>query len=149
MIGPSSMPGANRFFCGRLHRRPFHVWLMDHLGMHQELYRVVGELQIRKRWVESRARGRSIYTCRKPMTHWKATIKPQGFKWVTMVHDRDFSAPDLQASENIKNRNTPYWRGRVIKPTRNTEGVQIPTEAWELGHKYEFTRWEELNNGSD
>lgn len=137
------MPGANRYFCGRVHRRPALIRFLDSLGYHKELYRVVGELQVRIRWVRAKKPGRSIYSCRKPMTHWKATIKPPGLRWVDSVHDRNFSPPGLDAAKNVENRRTPYWRARIEKPTREVQRIQIPTDAWEIGHKYEFTRWED------
>ena len=144
---PGSEEGGYRFFCGRVRkRRPFYAWLFDHLGLHQELYRVVGKMGIYRRWVESKAPGRSIYTCRKPRNHWKVTLKPQGLRWVTAVHDRNFTQAGVDEANRlgIKNRDTPYWRERIGRPTRTTERIQIPTEAWELGHRYEFTRWQEL-----
>ncbi len=139
----AAMPGANRYFCGRVHRRPLLIRLFDWWGWHQELYRVRGEMRVRRRWVVHYIPGRSIYTCRKPMMHWRAVLKPQGTRWVNMVHDRDFSQPGLDAAKGIKNVETPYWRSKIQKPTRETTRVEIPTESWELGHRYEFTRWQE------
>ena len=146
--------GANRFFCGRVHRRPLLIYLLDWLGYHKEYYRVMGETQVRIRWVSVRqpwprrpVRGRSIYTCRKPVNHWRATLKPQGLRWVNSIHDtRGADVPD-----NIRNRNTPYWKARALKVTRKQDMIQIPTDSWEIGHKYEYTRWQELlvDNGSN
>ena len=137
--------GVLRFFCGRIHRPPRRIRLMDFLGWHQELYYRRGEAVTRKRWVTAETPGRSIYTCRKRVDHWRVTVKPQGLRWVTMVHDRNFSAEGLAEANDrgIKNRKNPYWRKRIGKPTREITRVQIPTESWEIGHRYEFTRWEE------
>ncbi len=138
------MLGANRFFCGRVRRRPILIHILDLMGYHQELYRLKGEVRVRRRWVQSGVHGMSVYTCRKPMDHWRVTVKPQGQRWVRMVHDRDFSQPGMDAAKQVKNRKTPYWRSRIEEPTREETMVQIPTEAWEIGHHYEFTRWQEL-----
>ena len=133
------MAGANRFFCGRIHRPPLRVLLLDKLRWHQELYYLKGETVVRRRWVRSRGPGRSIYTCRKPMTHWKVTLKPAGLRWVTAIHD----TKGAEVPAHIQNRRSPYWAARAQKITRKQERIQIPTESWELGHRYEFTRWEE------
>jgi len=148
MIG-TPIPGGNRYFCGRRRRAPWWVRLVDALGWHQELYRVAGETVVRTRWVRSDRLGESIYTCRKRMDHWRVTIKPQGTRRVTLVHDRNFNEAGVKEAEakGIQNVDTPYWRAKrqVGKTTRETlPGAEIPTEAWELGHKYEFTRWQEL-----
>jgi len=137
------LEGANRFFCGRTHPRPLLIRLTDALGWHQELYYLKGERVLRVRWVKHREPGRSVYTCRKPMNHWRFTLKPEGQRWVNFVHDYDFSKPDLEAAAHIKNKRTPYWRGRILQPSRKFERIQIPTRSWEIGHKYLFTRFEE------
>jgi len=82
------------------------------------------------------------------MTHWTATIKPQGLRWVRSGHIRNFDHAGFKEAERkgIKNRKTPYWLARIApgKDTIEDLGrIQIPTEAWELGHGYEFTRWED------
>ena len=125
MIGQTPL----RYFCGRLHNPPFRVRLVNYLGWHQELYRFVGETRVRRRWVRSRRPGRSIYTCRLPVTHWRATVKPSGLKWMNQV----------RVTRLTKRGHRPIFK--FGKPTR----VQVPTESWELGHRYEFTRWEETN----
>ena len=137
---------GNRFFCGLTHRRPLHVWLLDHFGWHQELYRVMGSYEVHRRWVRSSSPGRSVYTCRKRMDHWRVTIKPPGEREVVRIHDRDFSEFWLETANKagVKNRNTPFWRKRIRQRTRDRDVVKIPTPAWELGHKFAFTRWEAL-----
>ncbi len=135
---------GNRFFCGRLHRSPLHVKLLDLLGFHQEIVYVKRRHALLRRWRYTGERGRSIYTCRKRMDHWRLTVKPQGERWVDLVHDRTFSqeAADEARERNVKNRRTPYWRARIERFTRETTRVAIPTGSWELGHRYVFTRWE-------
>jgi hypothetical protein len=118
---------ADRFFCGRIHRRPVLIALLDRWGWHKERFHYVGEHQVRWRWVKARRPGRSVYTCRKPMNHWRLTIMPQGTRWVNQIEVR-----------NIVKRGH-----RAVFKTRKAVRVQIPTEAWELGHRYEWTRWEE------
>ena len=137
-----------RYFCGRIRpRRPWFIWFFDTIGLHQEVYRITGRMGLYRKWVSSTVRGRSIYTCRKPMNHWRFTLKPQGQRWVTAVHIRDFTQQGLDEANRlgIKNRDTPYWRTRIGKPTETVERVPVATEAWELGHRYEFTRWQELD----
>jgi len=136
------IPGG-RFFCGRVHRRPFWVVLADHWGWHQENYRIVGEIRVRRRWVRSKGPGKSIYTCRKIFNHWRLTVKPPGLRWVKVIHDTQ----GMDVPKGIKNPNTPYWKPKAAKVTRKEERIQVPTEAWELGHKYEFTRWQGSTDG--
>lgn len=126
MIGPD--PGPRRFFCGRLHRRPLLVAFLDYLGYHQELYRVMGSTRIYTRWIVARRPGRSVYTCRKQAGHWKATIKPPGERKMRRV----------EVTNTVKRGHRPLFNlGEPVE-------TFVPTEAWEIGHRYEFTRWEEL-----
>jgi len=78
------------------------------------------------------------------MDHWRVTLKPAGEKMVWQIHDRDFNELEWEEANrrNIRNRNTRYWRGRIRQFNRERERVPVPTESWEIGHRYEFTRWE-------
>ena len=117
-----------RFFCGRMHRRPVLVVLLDWFGWHQELYHMMGERIVRRRWVKAKRPGRSVYTCRKAASHWRATIKPPGTRMVYRV----------TVKNRVKLSRRPVFR--FGKP----ELVEIPTPSWEIGHHYEFTRWEDI-----
>lgn len=122
------IPGPLRFYCGRPHRRPLLVVLLDHLGWHRELYRIKGETVVRSRWVAARRPGRSVYTCRLPASHWRATIKPEGTKKMQQIPLRN----------TVKSSRRPIFRaGEAVT-------VEVPTASWEIGHRYEFTRWEEV-----
>ena len=123
------------------------VWFLDRWGYHQENYRIVGEYRIRKHWIHDKKPGKSIYTCRKWVNHHVYTLKPQGQRWVTMISDKNYIEGGVKEAEErgIQNRKTPYWRARIGagKIVRTSDSIQIATESWELGHKYEYTRWDD------
>jgi hypothetical protein len=118
---------SNRFFCGRIHRRPLLIALLDRWGWHKELYRVIGELEVRTRWVKSRKPGHSIYTCRRQANHPVLTLKQEGHRKMNQI----------TITNTVKRGRRPMYTIGDPVPT------VVRTGAWELGHKYEFTRWEE------
>ena len=131
---PVTAPGDYRFFCGRWNRGPWYP----------SLSRTDGEGP--RRWhpgaLWDRWTGRmAVYTCRKPRTHWRATVKPPGLRWVIQVHD----TKGADVPEQIRVRRTPYWRQRYEKVTRSESRIQVPTDSWEVGHKYYFNRYEVLS----
>jgi hypothetical protein len=118
---------ANRYFCGRMHRRPLFVALLDRFGWHRELYRRMGSREISVRWVKAKRPGRSIYTCRKRVDHWRFVLKPQGERRMKRI----------DVTNTVKRGHRPKFKyGEPVE-------TMVPTESWELGHRYEFTRWEE------
>jgi hypothetical protein len=128
-----------RHFCGRVHRPPLLTRLMDHLGYHRELYYLKGTTRVRTRWVASARPGRSIYTCRKPKGHWRMVVRPAGERMVKATKiQRGAEVP-----AHIKNTRVPYWKAKSLKETREEVTVPYPARSWEIGHRYEFTRWEE------
>jgi len=117
-----------RGYCGRTHRRPWHARLTDLLGYHRELFYYKGEVRLRTRWVASQRPGRSVYTCRLPPGHWVFVLKQPGWRTMTQI----------AVKNRVKRSQRPVFS--FEKPVQ----VQVPTPSWELGHRYQFTRWEDL-----
>jgi len=75
----------------------------------------------------NRLRGRkAVYVCRKRNGHFVWTVKPPGEKL------RDFTFVDRAASTS------PYRKDWPV----SHQLIAVPTPSCELGHRYEFARWE-------